>query len=131
MESVVQLTWPHDGLQHDKASGIQLADLYRKQGMQLLPEPASFSDEKLEHGVEAGLMGMLDMMQAGRFKVMAHLTDWFEEFRDYYREDGVIVKERVDLISATRYAYMMRRFARTRPTAKRAGDARIPSWRVI
>ena len=38
----------------------------------------------------------------GRLKVFAHLADWFEEFRLYHRKDGLIVKERDDLISATR-----------------------------
>ena len=72
---------------------------------------------------------MLTVMQAGRFKVMAHLKEWFEEYRDYYREDGIIVKEREDLMCATRYAYMMRRHARTKPTKSAAGAA--PNWRTV
>jgi hypothetical protein len=62
-------------------------------------------------------MDMLDRMQTGRLKVFSGLNDWFEEFRLYHRLDGKIVKERDDLMSATRYAIMMLRFAKVQ-----AGD---------
>jgi hypothetical protein len=66
-------------------------------------------------------MEMLERMQTGRWKVAAHLNDWWEEFRLYHREDGKIVKEGDDLMSATRYGVMMRRFA-TVKLKKRAFD---------
>ena len=69
--------------------------------------------------VEAGLMDMLDRMQTGRFKVYRHLNDWFEEFRLYHRKDGKVVKEHDDLLSATRYAIMMLRYARSPATYRR------------
>ena len=103
--------WPHDGLQHDKGSGEQLAQQYRAQGLRMLPERATFADGS--NGVEAGVIEMLDRMRTGRIKVFAHLADWFEEFRMYHRKDGLIVKKNDDLLSATRYAMMMRRFAST------------------
>jgi hypothetical protein len=52
-------------------------------------------------------------MQTMRFRVFAHLEDWFEEFRLYHRKDGMVVKLTDDLMSATRYALMMRRMAKT------------------
>lgn len=103
-------SWPHDGLQHDKGSGDQLAELYRKQGLRMLHERATFEDGS--SGVEAGIMEMLTRMETARLKVFRHLVDWFEEFRLYHRKNGLIVKERDDILSATRYAIMMRRFAR-------------------
>ncbi len=103
-------SWPHDGLQHDKGSGEQLAEQYRKQGLALLPQRATFDDGS--NGVEAGVMEMLDRMQTGRLKVFSHLSDWLEEFRMYHREQGRIVKLMDDLMSATRYAMMMRRFGK-------------------
>lgn len=103
--------WPHDGLQHDKGSGEQLAQQYKAQGLAMLPERATFADGT--NGVEAGLAEMLDLMQTGRWKVFAHLKDWFEEFNLYHRKDGKIVKEREDLISASRYAFMMKRCAKS------------------
>ena len=66
-------------------------------------------------GVEAGVLEMLDRMQTGRWKVFSHLTEWFEEFRMYHRKDGKIVKEMDDLLSSSRYAMMMKRFAITKP----------------
>ncbi|MBD9494738.1 MULTISPECIES: terminase large subunit [unclassified Ensifer] len=104
--------WPHDGLQHDKGSGEQLAAQYRGQGLVMLPERATFDDGT--NGVEAGVSDMLQRMQTGRFKVFSTCGDWFEEFRLYHRKDGRIVKERDDVISASRYALMMKRFARVK-----------------
>lgn len=101
--------WPHDGLQHDKGSGVQLAQQYKDQGLNMLPEQASFDDGT--NGVEAGIADMFDRMQTGRLKVFSHLNDWWEEFRLYHRKDGLIVKVGDDLMSATRYAIMMKRFA--------------------
>ncbi len=110
------VAWPHDGLQHDKGSGDQLAAQYRAQGLNMLPERATFPDGT--HGVEAGLMEMLDRMQTGRLKVFRHLTEWFEEFRLYHRKAGKIVKEMDDLMSATRYGIMCLRFATPPPMKK-------------
>jgi hypothetical protein len=55
---------------------------------------------------------MLTRMRDGRFKVSAHLTDWFEEFRSYHRKDGIIVKLSDDLLSATRIAVTARRYGK-------------------
>ena len=101
--------WPHDGLQHDKGSGEQLAAQYKAQGLNMLPMRATFEDGS--NGLEAGVAQMMDRMQTGRLKVFSTLTQWFEEFNLYHRKDGLIVKEADDLLSATRYAMMMRRFA--------------------
>jgi phage terminase large subunit-like protein len=110
--------WPHDGLQHDKGSGEQLAKLYKDQGLKLTDERAQFADDR-GHGVEAGILEMLDWMQTGRFKVFSTCTEWFEEFRLYHRDEGEIVKERDDLMAATRYACMMLRFAKVAPMQER------------
>lgn len=101
--------WPHDGLQHDKGSGEQLAKQYKDHGLNMLPQRATFEDGS--NGLEAGIAEMLDRMQTGRLKVFAHLSEWFEEFNTYHRKDGLIVKESDDLLSATRYGIMMRRHA--------------------
>lgn len=115
--SWIPCAWPHDGLQHDKGSGAELAAQYRAQGLNLLKERATFEDGG--SGVEAGVIGMLDRMQTGRLKVFRTLTDWFSEKRQYHRKDGVIVKKNDDLLSATRYALMMLRFAETEPVKGR------------
>lgn len=110
--------WPHDGLQHDKGSGEALAAQYRAQGLNLLPERATFEDGGF--GVEAGVTEMLDRMQTGRWKVFDHLESWFGEFRMYHRKDGLIVKHYDDQLSASRYAMMMRRLAKRKPIVRKA-----------
>ena len=120
--------WPHDGLQHDKGSGEQLAHQYSEQGLGMLPERATFEDGS--NGLEAGIAEMLDRMQTGRLRVFSHLADWFEEVRLYHRKNGLIVKLNDDLMSATRYAMMMRRFARVKPRRNPVarGAASAGSW---
>jgi hypothetical protein len=108
--------WPHDGLQHDKGSGEQLAKQYESHGLNMLGNRATFSDGS--NGVEAGVMEMLDRMQTGRLKVFANLAEWFEEFRLYHRKDGKIVKEADDLLAATRYGIMMLRHALLPPALR-------------
>ena len=39
--SVATAAWPHDGFQHDKGSGDQLAEQYRAQGLTMLAEHAT------------------------------------------------------------------------------------------
>ena len=123
--------WPHDGLQHDKGSGEALAAQYKAQGLKMLKDKATHAPEKNEpegsggNSVEAGVMELLDRMQTGRLKVFRHLNDWFSEFRLYHRKDGKIVKLDDDLLSATRYAVMMKRFAaiNTKAPIRRHGPA--------
>lgn len=105
----IPCAWPHDGYQHDKGSGDQLATQYRQQGLNMLADHATHAEGGF--GTEAGIMAILDRMQTGRFKVFSTFTDWFEELRLYHRKDGKIVKERDDLMSATRIGVMMLRHA--------------------
>ena len=109
--AALPFAWPHDGLQHSKDSGEQLAEQYRRQGLAMLAERATFADGT--NGVEAGIFEMLERMQTGRWKVFRHLEDWLGEFRLYHRKDGRVVKLGDDLLSASRYAMMMLRFAQT------------------
>ena len=126
--------WPHDGLQHDKGSGEALADQYKDQGLNMLPDKATHPPKDGEkegtggNSVEAGVVDMLDRMQTGRWKVFSNLTDWIDEFRMYHRKDGKIVKLDDDLISASRYGYMMRRFAITKPMPKRPVERLAAGW---
>lgn len=121
--------WPHDGLAHDKTSGVTLAHQYRAQGLSMHPERVTFPDGS--NGLEAGVMDMLQRLQSGRLRVFSGAPDWFEEYRLYHRKSGQIVSERDDLLSATRYALMGLRHARTtkdqsRPHARRDGGAFNP-----
>lgn len=139
----IPVAWPADGLQHEKGSGFQLAERYRECGVPMLHEHAQFPPTGDENGnkisrvsVEAGLVMMLQAFMANdpqayqaqmadprrqpgekplRIKVFSNLTDWFSEFRLYHRKDGKVVKLQDDLMSSTRYALMMMRYAKTAP----------------
>ncbi|QBF27166.1 DNA packaging protein [Pseudomonas tructae] len=109
----VPTAWPSDGLQSEKSSGEQQKAAYVDAGWAMLPEHATWPDGGV--GVEAGLVEMYERMTTGRWKVFSHLSDFFEEKMSYHRdESGRIVKLNDDVLSASRYAYMMRRFARQR-----------------
>lgn len=109
----IPCAWPHDGFQHDKGSGLALASQYQSQGLNMLPENAQWEEGGI--GVEAGVAEMLDRMLTGRWKVFSTCLEWLEERRLYHRKDGKIVKERDDVLSASRYALMMLRAAVTAP----------------
>lgn len=98
--------WPHDG--HKRESDAKaIAEKYKNFGLHMWPEHATHKSGG--YGVEAGLLEMDGRMTTGRFKVGAHLTDFFDEFHLYHRKDGVIVKLRDDIISSVRAAVMMQR----------------------
>jgi hypothetical protein len=48
-------------------------------------------------------------MQTGRWRVFRSCQLWLEEFRSYHRlPDRGVVREKDDVISASRYAFMSR-----------------------
>lgn len=108
----IPCAWPHDGLNRDKGSGIAIKDQYRAHGLYMLREHAHQVHEGgKDVSVNAALDQMLEWMRTGRFKVFRHCQQWFEEKRMYHRKDGVLVKKQDDILSASRYAFMMRRLA--------------------
>jgi len=56
------------------------------------------------------------------------LNEWFEEFRLYHRKDGRVHKEGDDLMSATRYAVMMLRYAETSRPKRLRDPGNEGSW---
>ena len=115
--SWIPCAWPHDGLSRDKGSGIALKDQYRSHGLYMLRDHAhTLHEGGKDISTNAPLDLMLQWMRTGRFKVARHCRDWFEEKRSYYRKDGVLVRKLDDVISASRYAFMMRRLAIIAPT---------------
>ena len=110
----IPTAWPHDGLQRDKGSGTALKDLYRRHGLYMLKEHAHYLDERGNHR-EPGLIEMYEYMRTGKFKVFSNQLQWMEEKRLYHRKDGQVVPKYDDIISATRYAMIMRRYGMVRP----------------
>lgn len=128
----IPIAWPHDAHSHDKGSGQIIAAQYRKEGVNMMLRHATHKPKQGEKegsggfSTEAGVSELLERMQTGRFKVNSNLIDWFDEFRMYHRKDGLIVKERDDLMSATRIGHMMLRFAKIYEAPRRHGM--VPSF---
>jgi len=128
----IPVAWPHDALAHDKSSGAQIAQVYRELGVNMFPQKATHPPEKGKpegtggYGVESGILELATRLKTGRLKVAKHLSEWFEEYRLYHREKGLIVKENDDLLSATRIGIMMLRHAKTFASIDRT--PRIMPW---
>lgn len=116
----VPVVWPHDGGNREKSNGEELILAYRavKPPMIFTSEHATF--ETGGYSTEAGIAELDERMKTGRFKVAAHLSEWFEEYRNYHRKDGLIVRKNDDLLSATRIGNMARRYAKAVIMGKRA-----------
>jgi hypothetical protein len=73
---------------------------------------------------ESGLYQVWQLLSSGRLKVFKSLTNWFEEFRLYRRDDkGQIVKEKDHLMDCTRYFIMSgRERMKTLPAPKRTSE---------
>jgi len=116
----IPVAWPHDGLQHDKGSGEEIAEQYRKLGVNMLKDKVSFAPKVGEkegdggNSVEAGVLEMQDRFLTGRLKIAKHLEAFWFEYRLFHREKGLIVKKNDDVMSAVRYAMMMIRHAKIR-----------------
>ena len=69
------------------------------------------------------ILEVQERMSTGRFKVFSNLLPWFEEFRNYHRDDkGRLVDRMDDILKATFYALMDQRraVARYQPGPRRA-----------
>jgi phage terminase large subunit-like protein len=107
--AAVPVAWPRDGTNR-QADGKPLADHYKRHGLVMLADHATWPDGSVS--TEAGILEMDEREKSGRLKVARHLSDYLEERRFYHRKDGQIVKLKDDLMSAARIAIMAKRFAR-------------------
>jgi phage terminase large subunit-like protein len=118
----IPITWPHDGLVHEKGSGEPLADVYRRLGAPMLGTHAQNKSGGFH--VEPAIEEMCGYMKRGCFTIASHMGELAEEILSYHRdEDYKIVKLRDDLISAVRYAFMMRRSGKLLDACERYGLA--------
>lgn len=107
------VAWPHDGHVRDRQSGEEMSLIYKREGVPMLNEHATHPEGG--HSFYAGIEQMNQLMNAGKWRVSRHLTDWFSEFEAYHYKDAEIVKITDDILSASRYAYMMRRRGKAGP----------------
>ncbi len=123
----LQWSWPHDGRNQTLAgAGVPLMRQYEEAGLEMLFEPAKFTDGG--NSVGAGIQLMNDRMLGGRWKVFRGQNEpWLEEYRLYHRDaNGLLVKLNEDAICASRYALMCLRFAVvTRPKVDRIKERRV------
>ena len=62
------------------------------------------------NNVEPALEEMRELMFTGKLAIAGHNNELLEELRAYHRDDNFrLVKQRDDLVSALRYAIMMKR----------------------
>lgn len=111
------VAWPHDGHNREKGSGESVARLYGTkkggQGLHMLPSHATWPDGGIS--TEAAVSEWQQREADGRLRLREDLGDLLEERRGYFRKDGLIVKERDDLISAGHKCLMAKRHARMVP----------------
>jgi phage terminase large subunit-like protein len=108
----VPVAWPQDAAQRREFEGRlePLAKVYKAHGLNMLPTHATFPDGS--NSTELGILQMQERFASSRLKVFASCTEWFEEYRQYYRKEGQLVKIRDDLMSASRVGIMALRCAR-------------------
>lgn len=123
----IPVIWPQDGTARE-TSGDTLAQVYKKHGVKMLPMHATWPDGGVS--TEAGIVEMQERMTTSRWKVGANCPLWLDEYRLYHRKDGLIVKVKDDLLSASRVFTMAKRYARQlsflRVTAGWDGNFRKP-----
>ena len=122
----IPIAWPHDGSVHDKGSGLPLAGQYKNYGAAMLPKWA------INHGtthfnVEPGLEEIRQAMYTAALTIAPHNSELIEELRHYHRDENYkIVKQRDDMVSALRYAVMMRRSGKPRDECDGVGFGSMP-----
>lgn len=121
----IPVAWPHDGMNTSKGGGPNVKDAYFAQGVNMLSKSARYprSAGAPEKGGSQDQWPVIDevreRMMTGRFKVFSNLSQWLEEKRSYHVKtvvDGAvkIVNRRDDILKATFYAIMMKRYAISR-----------------
>jgi hypothetical protein len=105
------VAWPHDGGTRDKGSGQPIKKQYEQFGLRMMAEHATHAGMKGAEAIslEGGVLEIDTRERHGKWKVNRSCVNYLEERRLYHRKDGEIVKLRDDVLSAARYASMMRR----------------------
>lgn len=78
--------------------GERVIERYQRLGLKLV---------NADKSVEAGILEVYQRLSSGRMKVFSTLTNWFDEYRIYHRDEkGKIVKLNDHLMDASRYLAM-------------------------
>ncbi len=125
----VPVAWPHDGMKHDPGSGLRLHTQYRDDHhVNMLSRSARYTNDVGGKQAQWPVIETIrDDMDAGKFRVFRTCTNWQREADSYHTKDGKIVSKRDDLLKASFYARMMRRFARSKHEGMRQRRSRAPA----
>ena len=120
------VAWPHDGATHDKGSGLTLALQYKNFSANMMTGHAVNHGTRTNN-IEPALEEMRELMFTGKLAIAGHNTELLDEMRNYHRDDDFkVVKQRDDLVSALRYAIMMRRHGKPRLECDGVGFGAMP-----
>jgi phage terminase large subunit-like protein len=107
----IPIAWPHDGLQHERGSGRQIMASYKAYNAPMLSTHAE--NKGGGNALEPAVADMYETMATGKFTIASHNHELIEEYLSYHRdEDLKIAAIRDDVLSAVRYAHMMRRYGK-------------------
>lgn len=119
--SWIPVAWPHDGEKRDPKSGQTFADLYRNDpdepsrpghGVNMLSKSARYKNDIGGSQSQWDIIEEVrDFMESGQFKVFRTCQPWLEEYRSYHVKEGQIVARKDDVLKASFYGMMMRRYA--------------------
>jgi phage terminase large subunit-like protein len=94
--SRVRTVAPHDATRKG-LDGKSIIEIYRDLGLNMFPEPVNST-----RSFEADLLTMTQREANGGLKYHTSLHDLFDERRWYRRKDGLVVREKDDVIDAVR-----------------------------
>ena len=91
---------------------------YRDAGVNMLPKSARYPRQPGEKDERGGaqpqwpiIEEIQQLMKLGQFKVFSTCNEFFDEYRSYHQKNGQPVPVRDDVLKATFYAMMMKRYA--------------------
>ncbi len=120
----IPVAWPHDGLNR-RDQGIQKGlqttkQIYSDAGAKMLSKSARYkNDTGGPQPVEPIILEMQTRFDSGGLKIFNTCKEFLDEFRSYHRKDGKVVPIHDDVIKATMYAIMMKRYAVTKNFSKK------------
>jgi phage terminase large subunit-like protein len=126
----IPVAYPHDAHQHDRGSGSAFKAIYAACNLNMMATHAVNQDGG--NAVEPALAEIRDAMYDGQLTIRPCNRELLEELRHYHRDDNhKIVKLHDDLISAFRYAFMMRRKGKPLDQLEGVGYGNLPMARHV
>ena len=74
----IPIAWPHDGITHEKGSGVELAEVYRAPVRPMLPTHAE--NKGGGYHTEPAIEEMCGYMKRGAFYIASHMSEWARRF---------------------------------------------------